>query len=182
VGLVLVLLAYLELDEWRTYFLYDSFQPKWKRSLPKLVSTVLTVRNWNVRIEVYAWMMESLIGESYVNNSQNDLYVIRDVINGCKLIIGRSKLLVAEYIFCISIMSSEEIAASRGWFVLCIVSSVANGALSWEMYVICPSSLGWMLLGYLLLLAIGSGSGNLCLLSSIGLVFFWCFSSFSFFW
>jgi hypothetical protein len=79
---------------------------------------------------VYAWMMESLIGESYVNNSQNDLYVIRDVIDGCKLIIGRSKLLVVEYICCISIMSSEEIAASRGWFVLCIVSSVANGALS----------------------------------------------------
>jgi hypothetical protein len=46
------------------------------------------------------------------------------------------------------------------------------------MYVICPSSLGWMLLGYLLLLVIGSGSGNLCLLSLIGLVFFLMFSFF----
>jgi hypothetical protein len=46
------------------------------------------------------------------------------------------------------------------------------------MYVICPSSLGWMLLGYLLLLVIGSGSGNLCLLSLIGFVFFLMFSFF----
>ncbi len=79
---------------------------------------------------MYAWMMESLIGELHVNNSRNDLYVLGDVIDRCKLVIGRSNILVVEYIFCIRIMSSEEIASSRGWFVLRIVSSVANGALS----------------------------------------------------
>ncbi len=59
-------------------------------------------------------MMESSIGESYVNKSLKDLKVIGDLHDGCGFGIGSSMSVFVEYICCMVVISSGDMILSRG--------------------------------------------------------------------